>query len=114
MLNQKFHMNASTESELKACLSGPASQIFERMLKGPSTQKYDPVLRSFAVTLAFYSPKAYTFVRNTFNKSLPDLSTISKWYKSVNGSPGFTQEALEILKILKRQADATGSHVLWI
>ncbi|CAH1976691.1 unnamed protein product [Acanthoscelides obtectus] len=106
MLTQKFNMNASTESELKACLSGPASQIFERMLKGPSTQKCDPVLRSFAVTLAFYSPKAYTFVRNPFNKSLPDLSIISKWYKSVNGSPGFTQEALETLKILKRQADA--------
>nr|CAH7721060.1 unnamed protein product [Callosobruchus chinensis] len=83
----------------QASLSGSSLKTFERLLKGPSTQKYDPALRSFALTLSFYSPRAYNFVRSTFNKSLPHLSTISKWYRSVDGSPGFTQEALLALKL---------------
>nr|CAI5861988.1 unnamed protein product [Callosobruchus analis] len=112
MLKPKFRMGASSESELKASLSGPAAQIFLRMLRGPSTQKYDPVLRSCAVTLAFYSPKAYNYVRDTFNKSLPDLSSINKRYKSVNVSPGFTEEALKALKIIKNEADTKGRDVL--
>lgn len=73
------------------------------MLKGPSRQKYNPSLRSFALTLAFYSPKAYNFVRTTFNRSLPHLGTISRWYQSVDSSPGFTQEALNAL-ILRQKS----------
>lgn len=69
------------------------------MLKGPARQKYNPTLRCFALTLAFYSPKAYNFVRQTFNRSLPHLGTLSRWYKSVDGSPGFTSEALIALKL---------------
>lgn len=67
------------------------------MLNGSKTQKYSPALRSFAVTLSFYSPKAYNFVRDQCNRSLPHLATISRWYRSVDGSPGFTQEALNAL-----------------
>ena len=78
------------------------------MLKGPTTQKYNPTLRSFALTLAFYSPKAYSFVRNTFNRSLPHLATISKWYKTVDGSPGFTQEALVALGLKSEDAASHG------
>ena len=73
------------------------------MLKGPARQKYNPSLRSFALTLAFYSPKAYNFVKETFNRSLPHLGTISRWYQSVDGSPGFSQEALNAL-ILKQKS----------
>lgn len=79
--------------------------VFERMLKGPTTEKYNPSLRSFALTLAFYSPKAYNFVRNTFNRTLPHLGTISRWYRSVDGSPGFTKEALTALTL--RQKDSS-------
>lgn len=68
------------------------------MLKGPSTQKYSPELRAFALSLAFFSPRTYELVRTTFNKSLPHLRTISKWYTSVDGSPGFTNESLLALK----------------
>nr|CAH7746620.1 unnamed protein product [Callosobruchus chinensis] len=88
----------------QASLSGSSLKIFERLLKGPSTQTYDPALRSFALTLSFYSPRAYNFVRSTFNKSLPHLSTISKWYRSVDGSPGFHQEALLALKLKNEYA----------
>lgn len=72
---------------------------------GPTKQKYNPSLRTFALTLAFYSPKAYNFVRQTFNRSLPHLKTLSKWYQSVDGSPGFTKEALTALKL--KEADSS-------
>lgn len=53
--------------------------------------------------MAFYSPRAYNFVRDTFNKSLPHLGTIANWYKTVNGSPGFSDEALTALKARQEQ-----------
>ena len=41
-----------------------------------SREQYSPEMRSFALTLAFYSPKAYRFVRKQFGLALPHLSTI--------------------------------------
>lgn len=84
----------------------------KRILKGPSRQKYTPSLRSFALTLNFYSPKAYNYVRETFNKSLPHPRTISQWYKSIDGSPGFTQEALVALKLKVTEAKQLGKEIL--
>lgn len=51
--------------------------------------KYPPALRSFAMTLHFYFPKAYCFVRKKFLSALPHARTIVSWYSSVNGEPGF-------------------------
>lgn len=62
-------------------------------------KRYNASLKAFALTLAFYSPRAYNYVRETFNKSLPHLGTLSSWYKSVNGTPGFSNEALNAIKI---------------
>lgn len=75
------------------------------MLKGPTRGKYNPKLRSFALTLHFYSPKAYNFVREEFNKSLPHPTTLTKWYQTVDGSPGFTQESLLTLKLKCSEAN---------
>jgi hypothetical protein len=61
-------------------------------------------LRKFAVTLHFYSPKAYRYVRRKFNNCLPHEKTLVSWYSSVDGSPRFTKEALQILT-LKAQAE---------
>nr|CAH7716790.1 unnamed protein product [Callosobruchus chinensis] len=105
LLKEKAYLNNSSGTVLEASLSNSAQQILERMLKGASKQKYDPAIRCFALTLSFYSPKAYQFVRNTFNKSLPHPSTISKWYQSIDGSPGFTSEALNALKAKKSASE---------
>lgn len=63
-----------------------------------SRDPYPSNLKAFALTLHFYSPKAYEYVRETFNCNLPHVSTLRRWYKCVNGAPGFTQEALTALK----------------
>lgn len=60
-------------------------------------KKYSLELRKFAVTLNFYSPKAYQFVRREFNFILPCPHTLIKWYTHVNAEPGFTKKALNTL-----------------
>lgn len=57
-----------------------------------------PKLRSLALSLHFYSPADYKYVRQTFDKCLPHPSTLRKWYSSVDGSPGFTSESLNAVK----------------
>lgn len=42
------------------------------------SRKYSVDLRKFALTLNFYSPKAYEFVRNEFNCVLPHSRTLGK------------------------------------
>ena len=61
--------------------------------------KYSAELRSFALTLHFYSPRAYDYVRKTFNTCLSHPKTIAKWYVSVNGKPGFSEDALRALQM---------------
>lgn len=54
---------------------------------------YSPELRTFALTLHFYSPHAYRYVRKVFNTCLPHPRTIERWYSSIDGRPGFTEAA---------------------
>jgi len=60
--------------------------------------KYSPAIRSFTLTLQFYSAKAYSFVRKTFNKLLPHPAILKKWYSVIEGEPGFTHEAFIAIK----------------
>lgn len=79
-------------------------EIFNRMVKNTGTKnfnhdKYPPELRAFAITLHFYSPKAYTYVRNKFNLALPHPRVIRSWYSTVNAYSGFSQEAFRSLTL---------------
>lgn len=82
--------------------------IKRQMLKGKSgtivKKKYSPELRAFALTLNFYSSKAYNYVRKTFNSCLPSVKTLGKWYSTIDGRPGFTKEAFTALKIKAQQS----------
>lgn len=69
-------------------------------------------MRRFATTLHFYSAKAYRYVRKVFNDSLPSERTITSWYKSVDGSPGISSEALVILEAKADQMKAKGGKLL--
>ncbi|RVE39863.1 hypothetical protein evm_015487, partial [Chilo suppressalis] len=79
-------------------------ELFNRIVKNTGQKKinhdkYPPELRAFAITLHFYSPKAYTYVRNKFNLALPHPRVIRSWYSTVNADPGFSQEAFRSLKL---------------
>lgn len=58
-------------------------------------RKYPTELRHFALSLHFYSGKAYDFVRKEFNTILPHPRTLSKWYTNTDASPSFTKESLD-------------------
>lgn len=64
---------------------------------GRTGPTYSENLRQFAIALSFYSPRAYTYVRSVFNNHLPELHTIQRWVKSVDGRPGISAEALVTL-----------------
>lgn len=80
-------------------------RIFERKLK--CRGKYSTELRTFALTLHFYSPKAYKYVRNTWGKLLPSISTLKQWYRVVDGEPGFTKESFDAIQLHSRSKEKT-------
>lgn len=50
----------------------------------------------------FYSPRAYQFLRNKFNKHLPSPVTLRKWYShcTSEGEPGISKESIKSLATL--------------
>lgn len=55
-------------------------------------------LKQFAVTLQYYSPRAYLFVKKSFGHILPHPRTLRRWYTVVEGNPGFTAEAFGTIR----------------
>lgn len=80
-------------------------EFFENILKYFKTKshpkKYSPEMRQFALTLHYYSPTAYCFVRDVFINCLPSTSTIKSWYCSINGEPGCSNDALLAIQNLQ-------------
>ena len=108
-------MSTESLSTLHKCAGGVDDLIQRRNAKLSGTAHqlpYSPELRSFALTLYFYSPHAYRYVRKCFDTCLPHPRTIGKWYKTVNGRPGFTKEAFEALTKRSTASAAGGKRVV--
>ncbi|KAG8175618.1 hypothetical protein JTE90_019430 [Oedothorax gibbosus] len=97
-LKEKSMISDAASSVLKLS-SGAAEEFVKRLEMPNSKEKYPADLKAFALTLNFYSAKAYNYVRETFDCHLPHPRTLRKWYNCVNGSPGFTAEAITALKL---------------
>ncbi|XP_040575431.1 uncharacterized protein [Lepeophtheirus salmonis] len=69
-------------------------------------------LQAFGLTLSFYSTKAHSYVRNTFDLCLPSLSTIQNWCSNVNSDPGFNQSSFDILKSKANKALQSKEEIL--
>jgi len=82
------------------------AQLFQRLLelkgeKRSANEMYTEELKTFAMTLNFYSSQAYNYVRETFDLCLPCERTIRRWYSAVDAvdaEPGFTAEELSALE----------------
>jgi len=126
-------VSSSCAEMLENTIAGVPAAIMKRMMRHKGTnvshKLYPPELRAFALTLQFYSTKAYNFVRKTFALALPHPGSLRRWYQSVDGEPGFTAEALSALKARVDQARkknetivcslmmdemAIKSHVEWV
>lgn len=83
--------NFGNNNDLFDCLFGENGRKMR-------ANEYSENIRKFAVSLHFLSPKAYNFVREKLNCSLPHPKTISKWYCNVDAEPGFSKEAFEMIQ----------------
>lgn len=72
------------------------------------SHQYDADIRCFAITLSYFSPRAYQFIRMKFGNNLPHPGTIRQWYakSSSNGEPGISADSLEVLKALVSELKA--------
>ena len=81
----------------------PPSMKFIAMRKWVGkTTKYNAEIQKFTLTLHFYSPKAYQYVRK-WMKLLSDPGTLRKWCCTVNCVPGFSEEIHTHLKRRKQK-----------
>lgn len=87
-------------------------EILECLQFGRSSRKYSVDVRLFCLTMHFYSPRAYEYLRSVFNLNLPAKRTLQYWYTSVNGAPGFTEEAFNALKQRAELSKSEGKPLL--
>ncbi len=73
---------------------------------------YCDELKKFHVTLCFYSPQGYLHLRKRLNLCLPHSRVLRGWYKSINRTTGFTDEASEHLKSKVKDFAGKGKTVL--
>jgi len=53
---------------------------------------YSKELQEFSLSLHNVSPSGYRYVREALDNILPSESTILRWMKKIDGSPGFSQQ----------------------
>lgn len=82
------------------------------LLSHKKRQNYSETVKCFAVTLHYYSPRAYQYVRQRFGNRLPTPRTLISWYSSVDGNPGLTSETLAILQKKAEEANSNGKRLL--
>ncbi|XP_049782835.1 THAP domain-containing protein 1-like [Schistocerca cancellata] len=99
---RKKHFVDEDSLSVIASIPGMHKQLLQRQAAKANCKSvprtYSPELRSFALTLNFYSPQAYKYVRRCYDTCLPHPRTLARWYQGVDGAPGFTTEAFAIIK----------------
>jgi len=106
-VKQKFKMSTDAIQVLEDTFSGVPLELMKRIINTNKTNSqrkhfnkgYPMELKRFAMTLQFYSSKAYQYVRKAFALALPAPSTIRAWMSKIDCSPGFTKPAIEVLNI---------------
>lgn len=116
-LKQKRLLSEHALKHLSETFEGIPLAILRRSLtnikrKKISREQYSEEIKQFAMTLQFYSPKAYEYVRKTFHFCLPHQSTIRSWTTSLNCEPGFTGPCCQTLKTKIEQEKRKGQEIL--
>ena len=110
-LKAKDLLTDQAVSNLSGAFSESALALVGRCMKKKSRKLrrtvYPAELRNFALSLHFYSAKAYEFVRSQFHDCLPHPKTLARWYGCVEGDPGFHSE---MFTALKQFVDSRGGH----
>lgn len=93
---KKMNLVTLEDSEmLEQCHGGVQDLLQKTCYK--NNRKYSIKLRAFAHTLNFFRRKRIN-TRSSFNSCLPHPKVIARWYESVDGSPGFTEDDFVALR----------------
>ena len=115
-LKKRHFLGENAIEVLKKCASEVPSELFSRLhkkLSGKSAREAYPLtLKNFALTLHFYSPKAYRYVRQVFELSLPHESVLRSWCSKVDGSPGFTEQSFRQLALKVKDQEKKNCEVV--
>ena len=114
-LKKKKLVSDECAAILETTFSGVPQKLMRRIVqqkKSKSAGAYSPELRSFALTLKYYSSKAYRFVCKSFDLGLPHPSVIRSWYSIIDADPGFTKPAFTALSAKVAAAKKNGEHVI--
>ena len=88
---QKKIVSEDAANVLCENFSGLTFDIIKNQFKNntslPKGHRYTDEIKKFAITLHFYSPKAYNFLRAILH--LPASSSLASWTSSVDCEPGF-------------------------
>ena len=71
--------------------------IVNHIMDDSTRNAYSEEVKTFSRTLNFYSNRGYEYVRSKLDKKLPHVSTLRRWYFSVNGLPGFNEGSFEAI-----------------
>lgn len=109
-LTKELRKNKFIDIGLQNNLSNITGEIFSTIKRkhGKGKRgivKYTPAVKKFALTLNYYSPSGYKYVRRQFDSCLPHPSTLSKWYQVIDANAGFTEEAFRALRSKLSQSD---------
>lgn len=112
VLKDKHLISSGCEEILSQSFSGASLEILKRASSARTFRgKNCPAeFRSFAMTLQFYSAKAYEFVRKSFNLALPHQAQIRKWYGKVPAEPRFTKPAFQAFRASVISANEKGQQ----
>ena len=113
-LKERNLISSACEEMVKSTFSGVPLELINRMMQRKTGKgcAYSPELKSFALTLQFYSTKAYEFVRRTFNLALPHPAQIRRWYSKVPAEPGFTEPAFRALRAKVEQLKPSRKQIV--
>lgn len=90
-------------------------ELLEVMIHGVKARcKYPASVREFCIKMSGQSSLAYDNLRSTFNKNLPDKSTIRGWYANSyqNSPPGINHEILKVLGNKASEKKSKGSELI--
>ncbi|GFN80520.1 THAP domain containing 9 [Plakobranchus ocellatus] len=115
-LKDKGMISENCAEVLENTFNGVPKNIMLRVLQKGQNYKsratYSEELKAFAMTLHFYSAKAYDYVRETFDLALPHPRQLRSWYSDVDGDPGFTRSAFEALRLQTEKDETAGKKTL--
>jgi hypothetical protein len=104
-MKKKPLIKRSLEEELHKRFDGLKLSLLKNIISNsrgsPSNRRCSNSTKEFALTLNFYSPKAFKYIHFIIPLSHPSL--IRKWTRNANCQPGFLGESFAVLEIEAKQ-----------